>query len=104
MVNGHTATGIAQAVFYAPVTIYAQYIGIRCWNYASKAACYMIMTFTIIRLAGGVLLVEVQQDKNADNVSMIKATYIFLNVGVVPLVTAFDGLLNRMRYGLDIKY
>lgn len=49
-----------------------------------------------VRLAGGVLLVEVQQDKNADNVSMIKATYIFLNVGVVPLVTAFDGLLSMM--------
>ena len=47
MVNGHTATGIAQAVFYAPVTLYAQYIGIRCWKYGSKAACYMIMTFTI---------------------------------------------------------
>lgn len=49
-----------------------------------------------VRLAGGVLLVEVQQDANADNVSMIKATYIFLNVGVVPLVTAFDGLLSVM--------
>jgi hypothetical protein len=47
-----------------------------------------------VRFAGGVLLVEVQQDANADNVSMIKATYIFLNVGVVPLVTAFDGLLS----------
>ena len=42
------------------------------------------------------MLVEVQQDANADNVSMIKATYIFLNVGVVPLVTAFDGLLSVM--------
>lgn len=49
-----------------------------------------------VRFAGGVLLVKVQQDKNADNVSMIKATYIFLNVGVVPLVTAFDGLLSMM--------
>jgi hypothetical protein len=43
----HTAIGIATVIFYSPITLYAQYIGIRCWKYGSRMACYMIMAFTI---------------------------------------------------------
>jgi membrane-associated PAP2 superfamily phosphatase len=43
----HTAVGIATVIFYAPITLYAQYIGIRCWKYGSRMACYMVMVFTL---------------------------------------------------------
>jgi hypothetical protein len=43
----HMAVGIATVVFYAPVTLYAQYIGFRCWKYGSRMACYMVMVFTL---------------------------------------------------------
>lgn len=43
----HTAVGIASAIFYTPVTIYAQYIGLRCWKYGSRMPCYMLMIFKL---------------------------------------------------------
>jgi hypothetical protein len=43
----NTAVGIATVIFYAPVTLYAQYIGLRCWKYGSRMACYMVMIFTL---------------------------------------------------------
>jgi hypothetical protein len=43
----HTAVGIATVIFYIPVTLYAQYIGLRCWKYGSRMACYMVMVFTL---------------------------------------------------------
>lgn len=119
--NAHTAVGIAQVVFYLPITAYAQYIGIRCWKYGSRMACYMIMAFTIstssdrgrgekkkkkkkegkkrltfvaVRLAGGALVIAVEQDLSESNADMIKATYILLNLGLVPLLASYDGFLS----------
>lgn len=43
----HTAVGIATVIFYAPLTLYAQYIGLRCWKYGPRMACYMVMIFTL---------------------------------------------------------
>ncbi|KAL6706944.1 hypothetical protein ACN47E_004894 [Coniothyrium glycines] len=90
----HTAVGIAQVAVYTPVTLYAQYIGIRCWKYGSRMACYMVMAFTLIRLAGGALLITVEKDLSSDNAEMIKVTYILLNLGIVPLLASFDGFLG----------
>lgn len=92
--NAHTAVGIALVIFYTPITIYAQYIGIRCWKYGSRMACYMVMTFTMIRLASGALVIAVEQDLSVSNVSIIKATFIFLNIGLVPLLASYDSLLS----------
>ena len=113
----HTAIGIATVIFYSPITLYAQYIGIRCWKYGSRMACYMIMAFTIsmftlsfscttrhvlcslsatVRLAGGALLISVEKDLSSNNAQMIKATYVLINLGIVPLLAAYDGLLARM--------
>lgn len=120
IMNAHTAVGIAQVVFYLPITAYAQYIGIRCWKYGSRMACYMIMAFTIstsrpsaqeqvskgkrkkkkrltlvaVRLAGGALVITVEQDLSESNADMIKATYILLNLGLVPLLASYDGFLS----------
>lgn len=43
----HEAVGIAILVFYTPITLYAQYIGLRCWKYGPRMACYMTMVFTL---------------------------------------------------------
>jgi hypothetical protein len=49
-----------------------------------------------VRLAGGALIIAVEKDLNEDNASMIKATYILVNLGIVPLLAAYDGLLCLM--------
>ncbi|KAF2819224.1 hypothetical protein CC86DRAFT_472358 [Ophiobolus disseminans] len=90
----HTAVGIALVIFYIPITLYAQYIGLRCWRYRSRMACYMVMVFTLLRLAGGGLIITVEKDLSSDNAGMIKATYIVINLGIVPLLAAYDGFLN----------
>ncbi|KAK7921538.1 hypothetical protein PG985_009560 [Apiospora marii] len=92
--NAHTAAGIAQVVFYAPITVYAQYVGFRCWKYRSRMACYMIMAFTLIRLVGGALVIAVEQDLSTSNANLIRVTYILLNIGLVPLLASYDGLLS----------
>jgi hypothetical protein len=52
----HTAVGIATVIFYTPVTLYAQYIGVRCWKYRSRMACYMVMVFTLSTFSVSYLL------------------------------------------------
>ncbi|KAF2865008.1 hypothetical protein BDV95DRAFT_588014 [Massariosphaeria phaeospora] len=72
--NSHAEIGIGQIVFYTPITVYAQYIGVRCWKHGAWVACYMLMILTLIRLAGGALLIAVQQDLSAPNVDLIRLT------------------------------
>ncbi|KAK5659902.1 hypothetical protein OQA88_13366 [Cercophora sp. LCS_1] len=88
--NQHTALGIAQIIFYIPATIYMTYIGIRCWKYGPKMAWYPLMVFAMVRLAGGALVIAYQNDRQ--NIPLIKATYVLLNIGLVPLLTAFNRL------------
>jgi hypothetical protein len=47
-----------------------------------------------VRLAGGVLVILYQQDR--ENIALIKATYVLLNIGLVPLLTAFNRLATLM--------
>jgi hypothetical protein len=49
-----------------------------------------------VRLAGGALVIAVEQDLSDSNVSLITATYVLLNLGVVPLLASFDGFLSLM--------
>jgi hypothetical protein len=42
------------------------------------------------------LIITVDKDLSADNADMIKATYVLLNIGLVPLLAAFDGFLSLM--------
>ena len=44
------------------------------------------------RLAGGCLVIAYQQDQQ--NISLIIATYVLLNVGLVPILTAFNRLIS----------
>lgn len=44
------------------------------------------------------MIIAVEKNLSEDNASMIKATYILVNLGVVPLLAAYDGLLHLM-YG-----
>jgi uncharacterized membrane protein len=49
-----------------------------------------------VRLASGALVIAVEQDLSVSNVSIIKATFIFLNIGLVPLLASYDSLLSIM--------
>lgn len=46
-----------------------------------------------VRLAGGALLISVEHDLSASNVGAIKATYVLINLGIVPLLAAYDAFL-----------
>lgn len=50
----------------------------------------------VVRLAAGALIILVEKDLSADNADMIKATYVLLNLGIVPLLAAYDGFLSLM--------
>jgi hypothetical protein len=42
------------------------------------------------------LVITVEKDLSDDNANMIKATYVLLNLGLVPLLAALDSLLSLM--------
>jgi hypothetical protein len=44
------------------------------------------------------LIIAIEKDLSAENADMIKATYVLVNLGVVPLLAAYDGFLGLM-YG-----
>lgn len=52
------------------------------------------LTLVAVRLAGGALVIAVEQDLSESNADMIKATYILLNLGLVPLLASYDGFLS----------
>jgi hypothetical protein len=45
------------------------------------------------------LIIAVEKDLSEDSAEMIKATYVLVNLGVVPLLAAYDGILSLM-YGV----
>jgi hypothetical protein len=49
-----------------------------------------------VRLGGGALIISVEKNLSEDNASMIKATYVLINLGIVPLLAAYDGFLSLM--------
>jgi hypothetical protein len=49
-----------------------------------------------VRLAGGALMISVEKDLTEDNAGMITATYVLVNLGIVPLLAAYDGFLSLM--------
>jgi hypothetical protein len=44
------------------------------------------------------LTIAVEKDLSEDNAQMIEATYVLVNLGIVPLLAAYDGFLSLM-YG-----
>jgi hypothetical protein len=55
-----------------------------------------MLTGHAVRLAGGALIITIEKDLSDDNADMIKATYVLVNLGIVPLLAAYDGFLGRM--------
>jgi hypothetical protein len=56
----------------------------------------MLTGCAVVRLAGGALTISVEKDLTEDNADMIKATYVLVNLGIVPLLAAYDGFLSLM--------
>jgi hypothetical protein len=42
------------------------------------------------------LIIAVEKDLSENNAAMIKATYVLVNLGIVPLLAAYDGFLSLM--------
>ncbi|KAK8861835.1 hypothetical protein PGQ11_008070 [Apiospora arundinis] len=90
MDNAHKASAIAQIVFYAPIVPITLYVGIRAWKYGPRLAWYPAMAFACVRLTGGALVLASQNDPK--NISLITATIVLLNIGLVPLIMPFHAL------------
>jgi hypothetical protein len=51
-----------------------------------------------VRLASGAMIISVEKDLSADNSGLIKATLVLVNLGIVPLLAAYNGFLGLV-YG-----
>ncbi|KAK8095045.1 hypothetical protein PG997_001730 [Apiospora hydei] len=90
MDNAHKASAIAQIVFYAPIVPITLYVGVRAWKYGPRLAWYPAMAFACVRLVGGALALASLIDPK--NMSLIMATIVLLNIGLVPLIMPFHAL------------
>ncbi|KAF5637778.1 hypothetical protein F52700_4480 [Fusarium sp. NRRL 52700] len=100
MINPHTSVGIAQVVFYALVLPVAVFILFRNWNHGLRLASYPLVTFSLARLAGGILTILRQSDPTS--IGLIIATTVLLNVGLIPLMISMVGFIRLiMKSSLD---
>ncbi|KAK2598012.1 hypothetical protein QQS21_005849 [Conoideocrella luteorostrata] len=95
MLNPHTSLGIAQTVFYLPMVPLAIWLMIRNGKIRPRMAWWPLIPFTMMRLAGGPVIIALESMKNADGsfeTGLLIAAIILLNVGVIPLIVADLGL------------
>ncbi|KND94044.1 hypothetical protein TOPH_00926 [Tolypocladium ophioglossoides CBS 100239] len=90
MMDAHTALGIAQIVFYVPMVPLAIYLMVRNGKIRPRMAWWPLIPFSLMRLAGGAIIIALEKDP--DNLGLIIAAIILLNVGVIPLIVADLGL------------
>ncbi|KAK7977158.1 hypothetical protein PG988_004648 [Apiospora saccharicola] len=88
MDNAHRASAIVQIVFYAPMVPIMLYVGIRAWKYGPRRAWFPAMVFACVRLVGGAL--DLASKNDPKNNSLITATIILLNLGLVPLIMPLE--------------
>ncbi|KAF5576384.1 hypothetical protein FPCIR_12643 [Fusarium pseudocircinatum] len=94
MINPHTSVGIAQVVFYALVLPVAVFVLIRNWKHGLRLASYPLLTFSLARLAGGILTILRQSDPTS--IRLIIATTVLLNVGLIPLMISMVGMKSSL--------
>ncbi|KAF5723456.1 hypothetical protein FMUND_1780 [Fusarium mundagurra] len=100
MINPHTSVGIAQVVFYSLVLPIAVFILVRNWKHGLRLASYPLVTFSLARLAGGILTILRQSDPTS--IGLIIATTVLLNVGLIPLMISLVGFIRLiMKSSLD---
>ncbi|KAF4951378.1 hypothetical protein FGADI_7576 [Fusarium gaditjirri] len=92
MMNPHTSVGIAQVVFYALVLPVAVFVLVRNWKHGLRLASYPLVTFSLARLAGGILTILRQSDPTS--IGLIIATTVLLNVGLIPLMISMVGFIR----------
>ncbi|POR37946.1 Uncharacterized protein TPAR_01857, partial [Tolypocladium paradoxum] len=90
MMDAHTALGVAQIVFYVPMVPLAIYLMVRNGKIRPRMAWWPLIPFSLMRLAGGPIIIALE--KNPDNLGLIIAAIVLLNVGVIPLIVADLGL------------
>ncbi|KAF4338222.1 hypothetical protein FBEOM_7887 [Fusarium beomiforme] len=100
MINSHTSVGIAQVVFYALILPIAIFVLVRNWKHGLRLASYPMVTFSLARLAGGILTIIRQS--NPTSIGLIIATTVLLNVGLIPLIISMVGFIRLiLKSSLD---
>ncbi|KAF5568822.1 hypothetical protein FPHYL_2629 [Fusarium phyllophilum] len=94
MINPHTSVGVAQVVFYALILPIAVFVLIRNWKHGLRLASYPLVTFSLARLAGGILTILRQSDPTS--IGLIIATTVLLNVGLIPLMISMVGMKSSL--------
>ncbi|KAJ5751094.1 hypothetical protein N7533_008122 [Penicillium manginii] len=99
MFDTHSKLGIAQIIFYIPVTVLAVYLAFYRHN-RPRMAWLILMFFSIIRITGGILVILWGQ---IPQTGLMVAAIIFLNTGVFPLIAATLGLIRLIMAREDME-
>jgi hypothetical protein len=111
MVSSHTALAIAQTAFYVPAVPISLYIFIRNWKHGPKIGWWPLvpfslsmieshsllptmkvtLTFAKVRLVGGIIVIVLSSKQ--ENIGLIIAAIVLLNVGIIPLLISTVGLI-----------
>ncbi|KMP01725.1 hypothetical protein DIZ76_010951 [Coccidioides immitis] len=99
MLNDHSKASIAQILFYLPALVFTGYLR---WHRHGRPrmAWIILLVFTIIRIACGVVVIIYENNQNNDG--LLAASTILLNAGVFPLIAATIGLI-RIITALDFQ-
>ncbi|KAH7002593.1 hypothetical protein EDB80DRAFT_894600 [Ilyonectria destructans] len=92
MLNPHTAVAVAQIIFYIPILPISVFVLVRNWKNRPRLAWYPLVTFSIVRLVGGIITIVLES--NPSNVGLIIATTVLLNVGIIPLLLSLIGIVR----------
>ncbi|OKL57960.1 hypothetical protein UA08_06663 [Talaromyces atroroseus] len=98
MFNEHSKVSIAQIAFYVPAIIAAAVLVFfrRAIRGLPRYQWIVLMVFTIIRLAGGIVVIL--YENQSSSIGLLVAASIMLNVGVFPCIAATIGFLNIITY------
>lgn len=92
MLSPHVSLGIVEVVVYTPMLPVGIYVLCKNWRYPPRMAWYPIVTFCILRIAGGIMTIV--RGDNTDNISLIIASIVILGLGTIPLTIALIGLVR----------
>ena len=95
MLSKRMDLGIAQIVFYVPVVPLAIFLFIRNFKNRPRMAWWPMIPLSLMRLTGGIITVVLEaNNENQNNVGLIIAAFVLLNVGAIPLLVATQGQMR----------
>ncbi|KAH6693482.1 hypothetical protein F5X68DRAFT_227892 [Plectosphaerella plurivora] len=92
MLNAHVSLGIVEIVVYTPMLPVSIYVLCKNWKSPPRMAWYPIVTFCMLRIAGGIMTIV--RGDNTQNINLIIASIVVLGLGTIPLTVALIGLVR----------